>query len=59
MADGVKAFVAKPHGVGPWDPHERKRELTPTSCLLTFTYIPWHLNADTYEHTYTYKIINK
>lgn len=53
----VRALATKPDTLSsvmvfldrtPWVPHGRKRELTVTSCLLTSTYMPWHV----YTHTH-------
>lgn len=34
----LKMFAANPE----FDLHDGKTELTPTSCPLTFTWVPWH-----------------
>lgn len=44
------AFATKPDNeFNSWNPHDEERDLTPESCLQTFT--PWHVHglAPTYN----------
>lgn len=56
MAQWVKEFSAMPgHRSSSSRIHER-RELKPTSCPLTYIYVPWHVHTPTYtetHHTYS------